>query len=516
VNNLYGVDIMEEATEICKLRLFLKLVSQVEADTKKQNYGIEPLPDIDFNIRSGNTLVGFANYEEVRRAIGGDTQKALDLYSDMDNIEARAQKVANSFQLFQLMQTRLGLRAEDLRVAKADLQQNLRTLGEDLNQYLAREYGIDLTKQKDYEAWRISHRPFHWFVEFHRIITNGGFDVIIGNPPYVEYKDVSSFYTVPKFITQTCSNLFAYTLERCTDISSAVSKVGIIIPLSAFSTDRMIPLIDLLKKRSAEIRIANFSWRPGKLFDGANLQLSILIGTLGHKSYRLETTKYILWDSEARPELFTAKIRFSSVTDNRLSGSIAKLGTDEASSILSKIRLKVDEIGSCFLKNSDNKVFYRRGGLYWKVFVDFETYSSEEKAICLLPTVNRYSIIAALSSNLWFWYFTITSDCRHLGNRDITTFPLNPRKMEPSLYHKLNVLGKAYNEDIKANAMSVVRTYKGRKEVSCLSFRVKLSKPIIDEIDRVLAQHYGFTDEELDFIINYDIKYRMGKDEGEN
>ena len=42
----------------------------------------------------------------------------------------------------------------------------------------------------------------------------------------------------------------------------------------------------------------------------------------------------------------------------------------------------------------------------------------------------------------------------------------------------------------------------------------------IDEIDRVLAQHYGFTDEELDFIINYDIKYRMGQgaesEEGED
>ena len=36
------------------------------------------------------------------------------------------------------------------------------------------------------------------------------------------------------------------------------------------------------------------------------------------------------------------------------------------------------------------------------------------------------------------------------------------------------------------------------------------SKHIIDHIDRVLAQHYGFTNEELDFIINYDIKYRMG------
>jgi hypothetical protein len=38
---------------------------------------------------------------------------------------------------------------------------------------------------------------------------------------------------------------------------------------------------------------------------------------------------------------------------------------------------------------------------------------------------------------------------------------------------------------------------------------------IIDEIDRVLAQHYGFTDEELDFITNYDIKYRMGRDDSE-
>ena len=36
------------------------------------------------------------------------------------------------------------------------------------------------------------------------------------------------------------------------------------------------------------------------------------------------------------------------------------------------------------------------------------------------------------------------------------------------------------------------------------------SKTIIDEIDELLAKHYGFTEEELDFIINYDIKYRMG------
>ncbi|NQT47402.1 MAG: SAM-dependent methyltransferase, partial [Chloroflexi bacterium] len=58
LNNLYGVDLMPEAVEICKLRLFLKLVAQVE-----QADNIEPLPDIDFNIRVGNTLVGFTSRE---------------------------------------------------------------------------------------------------------------------------------------------------------------------------------------------------------------------------------------------------------------------------------------------------------------------------------------------------------------------------------------------------------------------------------------------------------------------
>ena len=49
-----------------------------------------------------------------------------------------------------------------------------------------------------------------------------------------------------------------------------------------------------------------------------------------------------------------------------------------------------------------------------------------------------------------------------------------------------------------------------------VNFNVKYSKPIIDEIDTILGQYYGFTPEELDFIINYDIKYRMGKELGED
>ena len=58
----------------------------------------------------------------------------------------------------------------------------------------------------------------------------------------------------------------------------------------------------------------------------------------------------------------------------------------------------------------------------------------------------------------------------------------------------------------------LVRNQKKTGRAETQSFKVQKSKPIIDRIDRALAPHYGFTDEELDFIINYDIKYRMGLD----
>jgi len=54
--------------------------------------------------------------------------------------------------------------------------------------------------------------------------------------------------------------------------------------------------------------------------------------------------------------------------------------------------------------------------------------------------------------------------------------------------------------------------FDSRINTDLYEYSINSSKPIIDQIDCLLAQHYGFTQEELDFIINYDIKYRMGKE----
>ena len=76
---------------------------------------------------------------------------------------------------------------------------------------------------------------------------------------------------------------------------------------------------------------------------------------------------------------------------------------------------------------------------------------------------------------------------------------------------ELSRLGKSLMKSYEHNKVENTQFIQSRQQTTVFeSFNPSKSKPIIDEIDTVLARHYGFTDEELDFIINYDIKYRMG------
>ncbi|MEA1052291.1 hypothetical protein U5801_21150 [Lamprobacter modestohalophilus] len=179
LHNLFGVDIMAEAVEICKLRLFLKLVSQVDKERE-----LQPLPDIDFNIRCGNTLVGYATEAQF--------DASNDLASDQahrDEIKAGIADLADLFDRFREQQIVHGgkVTPED----KRGLRERLNALSLELDRYLARDYGVNLDKAKDFAHWRANHQPFHWFAEFYGVMREGGFDVVIGNPPYVEIKDIS-------------------------------------------------------------------------------------------------------------------------------------------------------------------------------------------------------------------------------------------------------------------------------------------------------------------------------------
>lgn len=121
-------------------------------------------------------------------------------------------------------------------------------------------------------------------------------------------------------------------------------------------------------------------------------------------------------------------------------------------------------------------------------------------------------MVAVLNSSLFFWYWLVFSDCYHLTSREFASFHLDIDRMAPLHTERLTSICDDLMTDFRSKSVTKQALYKTTGLVKYQEIDPKKSKHIIDEIDRVLAQHYGFTDEELDFIINYDIKYRMGKD----
>jgi len=102
------------------------------------------------------------------------------------------------------------------------------------------------------------------------------------------------------------------------------------------------------------------------------------------------------------------------------------------------------------------------------------------------------------------------SNCRDFSAREIGRFHLT----DTLLKCDYSIVAKQLMADYNNNRQVKSRVYPSGI-IEYYEYYPKLSKHIIDEIDTILAQHYGFTEEELDYIINYDIKYRMGLGESD-
>lgn len=515
VNNLYGVDIMEEAIEICKLRLFLKLVAQVDRDED-----IEPLPDIDFNIRAGNTLVGYATYDEVKKAVLGDTQGKLDLGKDMQRIDEKAQDVDRLFGLFRQQQTELG--GEVSSADKWELRNRLKILEGELNRYLAGEYKVDLKKKDAYEKWLGSHKPFHWFIEFYGIIKEGGFNAIIGNPPYVELKALEG-YKARDYACEEAGNTYALVMERCFTLSGDKGRRGLIVPVSSISTDRYLSLQRLITQH--RIFYSSFDDRPSRLFEGLeHARLTIHFVGEQMQEHSLFSTRYNKWTSLERPSLFES-LQYTRADRSLIDGSLPKLSSSTEQNVIHKLLLQQRRLSSFYARASRYQIFYSRKVGYFVQALDFEPKvisgagelrpPSEFKQLGFVNERHTKGALCCLNSNLFYWFITVFSDCRHVNKREVDGFPVDlDRLMEGHKGNNLLRLVSNLMSDLRQNSEERKMSFKHDSlTVQCIF--PKHSKPIIDRVDYVLAQHYGFTDEELDFIINYDIKYRMGRDAGE-
>lgn len=208
-NNLFGVDLMEDATEIAKLRLFLALVAS--AKTVDQ---LEPLPNIDFNIIAGNSLIGIlsvnaANFDQLQKGEQGSLLGEIAASNYAQILKDKNESVAQYKKHAGVQQQDGSGIDQDIRLLQ--LREHIDKLRHDshikLNQLLLGDFQ-DLGIKYEEPTWDEKKktegkpekrsveirdiealRPFHWGFEFDEVINqNGGFDAILTNPPWEIFK----------------------------------------------------------------------------------------------------------------------------------------------------------------------------------------------------------------------------------------------------------------------------------------------------------------------------------------
>jgi hypothetical protein len=352
---------------------------------------------------------------------------------------------------------------------------------------------------------------------------SSGFDVIIGNPPYVETKKID--YTVRGFRTAPCGDLYAFCMERSANLLTSMGRLSMIVPISIISTDGFSTLRNFFQKPYAITWTLNFAERPSKLFSGVEKRLTIWLSKLDKNQFsEFYLSNYKRWMAEERDSLFSTNHFVSHINECSIVGdSIPKIWEPTEISIMKKLSIE-KPISTYFLNASKQIVSYTRKLRYFVQFFDFipliindkskKIEPSELKELHLKDAAQKEITISILNSSLFFWFFCAFSDVRNVNKREISAFRCSIEQMKPAIVSKLRKLCKNLMESFESNSRMLTSDYKKNGVLSIQSFQPRLSKSIIDEIDRVLAKHYGFTDEELDFIINYDIKYRMGRDAG--
>ncbi|MEG4284662.1 hypothetical protein QUB68_16155 [Microcoleus sp. A006_D1] len=228
-DNLYGVDIMPEAVEIAKLRLFLALVSAAHDVSE-----LEPLPNIDFNIMAGNSLIGLIRVDEERFDMVGDSRQGnlLQPLAAMDYQKILAEK-NQSIDLykkhaFESGEQAAGSQESRLLLLRGHIEQLNWESQAKLNQLLLNEFirlkikyeDVQLSgkpKKRDLTIDDIAElQPFHWGYHFDRVLERGGFDAIIANPPWETFKPQSKefFAQHSELVTKKKMDIKAFEKEQ--------------------------------------------------------------------------------------------------------------------------------------------------------------------------------------------------------------------------------------------------------------------------------------------------------------
>lgn len=561
---IYGVDLNQMAVELAKLSLWLHTFT-VGA----------PLSFLDHHLRWGNSLIGTdvrtveheiaakkverpisetakkrarARQETAREvAVGiqnslfvGPFAGLLDLTSVMTEVAERADAtladVKQSAQDFSEFQQLLKPYKQvlDLWVSQyfgnQDAYGFLTLHGANVLPVLRGEQPVEEKHNQAIELARRLYqekRFFHWDLEFPEVFIDlrkrdwagdGGFDAVVGNPPYVDI-NIDQYYK-HQFQCHSTRNLYSLMLERSVLKISSSSSIGMIVPLSIVCSDRMGVLRNWLLKEINNIKVANFGIRPAKIFPNVDQRVTIILG-IKHKGEGnlLMSTRLNHWLPGEEKDLLN-NLSFINITDARKDLGWPKLGDEIGQEILFKLFNRQTTISTYY--GSEWTDYYHGIGRYWLKAYDFmPSYIKADGTPGRSSTLFEISfqskeigkiVIGLLNSSLFFWYWVLYGDDFHLMRSLISSFPftISSSGME-LIYSKIGNYVDLLMDDYKKHSI-IKRGQYAKGIISWQEFYPRKSKGLIDKIDDLLGMVYGLTPKEVDYIKNFDIKFRVDND----
>lgn len=318
------------------------------------------------------------------------------------------------------------------------------------------------------------------------------YDIIVGNPPYVEYGKL------PVKPDSNYGNIYADVLCNAVCELKSTGVIGFVIPLSFVATSRMQSIREDMYKKMNRIFILNYADRPDCLFGGVHQKLSILFGMKGQGKCISYTSSYYHWyNSERRDLLNNCKIFPSHQRDQY----IPKIGNVYEDSIFEKIcNVKGESLLSLLnTQNKQSSVYLNMRACFWMKAFSFNPGSKEYKEFGCSSEMKPY-LLAILNSNLFFLYWTIVSDCWHITNKELSEFSVPTNGVCLDMFRILTSKLERMLERTKKYIGSVQTQYE---------YKHRECKPEIDAIDDALQEIYGLTDDEVAFLKEYKLKYRM-------
>ena len=334
------------------------------------------------------------------------------------------------------------------------------------------------------------------------------FDIILGNPPYVEYKDLDKR---PLYMLY---NSYANVLYNASYFLKEHSFVSFVVPISFVSTKRMDKIRKFFYELYSKITVLNFSDRPDCLFDGVHQKLSLILSEKNSHSNlcNIFSSSYKYWYKSERPEIFNNLeiLRLENKFINEFDDQIPKISNCMELSIIKKLTLKKNISLKSILENKEKllnkQLFLNMRQTFWCKCFSYNPGTSGYKCFNV-DSRYYYIVLCLLNSSLFYFFWVIVSDCWHITNKELSLLKV------PQLSNDTSDNFKCYEQLSKLleKELELTKKYVGTVQVA-YEYKHKSCKHLIDQIDDKLGQLFNLSEKEIEYIKNYNLKYRIGNE----